>query len=123
MTKESFGKDKNEMILYNHGIFKTGAMAMEISKTKQGIHKSRGGLIRSFVTLEKGKIKEITISGDFFLFPEEAVFRIVENLKGTPAARESIQKNIEETYKKENIQSPGTSPADFTESIMKALEA
>ncbi len=96
---------------------------MEISKTKQGIHKSRGGLIRTFVTLEKGKIKEITLSGDFFLFPEEAVFRILENLKGTPAARESIQKNIEKTYEKENIQSPGTSPADFTESIMKALEA
>jgi len=95
---------------------------MEISKTKQGIHKSKGGLIRSFVTLENGKIKEITISGDFFLFPEDAVFIILENLKGTPASRESIQKNIEGTYEKENIQSPGTSPADFTESIMKALE-
>ena len=96
---------------------------MEISKTKQGIHKSRGGLIRSFVTMENGKIKEITISGDFFLFPEDAVFIILENLKGTPASRESIQKNIEGTYETENIQSPGTSPADFTESIMKALEA
>ncbi len=96
---------------------------MEISKTKQGIHKSRGGLIRSFVTLENGKIKEITISGDFFLFPEDAAFIILENLKGTVAIRESIQKNIEGTYEKEKIQSPGTSPADFTESIMKALEA
>ncbi|MCZ7372318.1 MAG: hypothetical protein O8C60_01460, partial [Candidatus Methanoperedens sp.] len=84
---------------------------MEISKTKQGIHKSRGGLIRSFVALENGKIKEITISGDFFLFPEDAVFIILENLKGTPASRESIQKNIEGTYETENIQSPGTSPA------------
>ena len=96
---------------------------MEILKTKQGIHKSRGGLIRSFVVLESGSIKEITISGDFFLFPEEAIFRILENLKGTSAKREDIQKNIEKTYEKENIKSPGTSPADFTESIMKALEA
>ena len=96
---------------------------MEILKTKQGIHKSRGGLIRSFVVLERGNIKEITISGDFFLFPEEAIFKILENLKGTPAKREDIQKNIEKTYEKENIKSPGTSPADFTESIMKALEA
>ena len=96
---------------------------MEILKTKQGIHKSRGGLIRSFVVLERGNIKEITISGDFFLFPEEAIFRILENLKGTSAKREDIQKNIEKTYEKENIKSPGTSPADFTESIMKALEA
>ena len=101
----------------------TGAIDMDILKTKQGIHKSRGGLIRSFVSLENGKIKEITISGDFFLFPEDAVFKILDNLKGTPASREEIHKNIEETYEQENIQSPGTSPSDFTESIMKALEA
>ena len=96
---------------------------MEIPKTKQGIHKSRGGLIRSFVSEDHGIIREVTISGDFFLFPEDAVFRILENLRGTAAKREAIQKNIEETYEKEKIQSPGTAPSDFTESIMKALEA
>ncbi len=96
---------------------------MEILKTKPGIHKSRGGLIRSFVFVEKGKIKDITISGDFFLFPEEAIFKILENVKGTPVKREELLKNIEDTYAKENIQSPGTAPSDFTESIMKALEA
>lgn len=96
---------------------------METSKTRQGIHKSRGGLIRSFITTENGIIKDITISGDFFLFPEEALFKIIGNLKGAQANREKLRKNIEETYKKENIQSPGTTPSDFTESIMKALEA
>ncbi|MCZ7384528.1 MAG: hypothetical protein O8C63_07245 [Candidatus Methanoperedens sp.] len=89
---------------------------------KQGIHKSRGGLIRSFVTSENSIIKDITISGDFFMFPEEALFIIVEQLKGTPANHAALLKNIEETYKKEKIQSPGTSPSDFAESIMKALE-
>ncbi|MCZ7392034.1 MAG: lipoate protein ligase C-terminal domain-containing protein [Candidatus Methanoperedens sp.] len=95
---------------------------MELFKTKQGIHKSKGGLIRSFVTVEDGVIKDITLSGDFFLFPEEAFFKILEQLKGTSANREEIQKNIEKIYKKEHIQSPGTLPSDFTESIMKALE-
>lgn len=96
---------------------------METTKTKQGIHKSKGGLIRSFVSEEQGIIKKVTISGDFFLFPEDAIFKILENLKGTAVKREEIQKNIEGTYEKEKIQSPGTSPTDFTESIMKALEA
>ncbi len=92
------------------------------SKTNQGIHKSKGGLIRSFVTVEEGIIKDIEISGDFFLFPEEALFEILEQLKGTQAMREDIQKNIERVYEKERIQSPGTLPSDFTEAIMKALE-
>ena len=94
---------------------------MEI-KTSQGIHKSKGGLIRSFVATENGRIKEISISGDFFLFPEEAFFKIAEELKGIKAKREDVEQKIEEIYIRENIQSPGTSPADFTESIMKALE-
>ncbi len=93
------------------------------SKTKQGIHKSKGGLIRSFVKVQDGTIKDIEISGDFFLFPEEALFKILEQLKGTQADRDEIQKNIEWIYEKEHIQSPGTLPCDFTESIMKALEA
>jgi len=95
---------------------------MDLTKIRPGIHKSKGGLIRSFVTVENGIIKDITISGDFFLFPEEAIFKVLEHLKGAPVIREEIQRNIEETYLRENIQSPGTSPADFTESIMKAME-
>ena len=94
---------------------------MEI-KMPQGIHKSKGGLIRSFVTTENGRIKEISISGDFFMFPEEAFFKIAEEIKGIRAKREDVEQKIEEIYRRENIQSPGTTPADFTESIMKAVE-
>ena len=96
---------------------------MELSNMKQGIHKSKGGLIRSFVWIEKGRISEIDISGDFFLFPEDAFFRMVKSLKGIPAERDELVKKIEEIYEKEKIQSPGTAPSDFVESIMKALEA
>jgi hypothetical protein len=95
---------------------------IDLSKTKKGIHKSRGGLIRSFLVVENGKIEDISISGDFFLFPEDAIFKILEQLKGTPAKRDEIQKNIERTYENENILAPGTTPLDFTESIMKAVE-
>jgi hypothetical protein len=91
-------------------------------KTKQGLYKSKGGLIRSFVNTENGIIKDISISGDFFLFPEDAFFKIIQELKGIPAIRQDIERKIQEVYNKENIQSPGTFPADFAESIMKALE-
>jgi hypothetical protein len=91
-------------------------------RTKQGLHKSKGGLIRSFVKAENGIIKDISISGDFFLFPEDAFFKMIQVLKGIPAIREDIVQKIQEVYIKENIQSPGTLPADFAESIMKSLE-
>jgi lipoate-protein ligase A len=91
-------------------------------KIKQGLHKSKGGLIRSFVRTENGIIIDISISGDFFLFPEDAFFKIIKELKGIPAIREDIERKIQEVYIKENIQSPGTLPSDFAESIMKAME-
>jgi len=91
-------------------------------KIKQGLHKSNGGLIRSFVRIENGIIKDISVSGDFFLFPEDAFFKMIQELKGIPAVREDIERKIHEVYMKENIQSPGTFPADFAESIMKAME-
>ncbi len=93
-----------------------------VIKTKQGLHKSKGGLIRSFVSTENGIIKDISISGDFFLFPEDAFFKMIQELKGIPVNREDIERKILEVYVKENILSPGTFPADFAESIMKALE-
>ncbi len=95
---------------------------MAAIKTKQGLHKSKGGLIRSFVRTENGIIKDISISGDFFLFPEDAFFKMIQELKGIPAIREDIERKIQEVYIKENILSPGTLPVDFAESIMKALE-
>ena len=67
-------------------------------RNQQGIHKSKGGLIRSFVSAENGKIKEISISGDFFLFPEEAFFKIARELNGIEAKREKVQQKIEEIY-------------------------
>ena len=91
-------------------------------KTKQGLHKSKGGLIRSVGKTENGIIKDISISGDFFLFPEDAFFKMIQELNGIPAIREDIERKIQEVYIIENIQSPGTLPADFAESIMKALE-
>ncbi|MFA4955348.1 MAG: lipoate protein ligase C-terminal domain-containing protein [Candidatus Methanoperedens sp.] len=95
---------------------------MAAIKTKQGLHKSKGGLIRSFVMTENGIIKDISISGDFFMFPEDAFFKMIQELKGIPAIREDIERKIQEVYITEKIQSPGTFPADFAESIMKALE-
>lgn len=93
------------------------------TKTLQGIHKSKGGLIRSLVRIKNGIIDDINISGDFFMFPEESLFKIIDELKGIGAERKEIEKKIEEIYIRENIQTPGSSPVDFAESIMKALEA
>jgi len=90
---------------------------------KQGRHKSKGGLIRSFVKLEGNRIKDIEFSGDFFLFPESAIESIAESLKETVADHDSVLSAVRSVYESEPITAPGTAPEDFVASIMQAVES
>lgn len=87
----------------------------------KGIYKSKGGIIRSFLKVDKGKITDITFSGDFFLLPEDAIDLITQRLIGTYTEKDSIRYVVEDVYETEKILSPGTTPEDFTRSIMQAI--
>jgi len=90
---------------------------------KQGRHKSKGGLIRSFVKLKDNTIEDISFSGDFFLFPESAIEQVIESLKGTAATYDSILQAVKMTYDSEGVTAPGTAPEDFAISVMQAIES
>ncbi|MEM1753634.1 MAG: lipoate protein ligase C-terminal domain-containing protein, partial [Candidatus Methanomethylicaceae archaeon] len=66
---------------------------------KIGIKKVEGGkLIKVKLLEEKGIIKDIKITGDFFAHPEEAIEELENILKNTPLikVKENIKKFIEE---------------------------
>lgn len=90
---------------------------------KQGRHKSKGGLIRSFVKLKDNTIEDISFSGDFFLFPESAIELVIVFLKGTAATYDSVLHAVRVAYESERVTAPGTSPEDFAISIMQAIES
>lgn len=86
-----------------------------------GIHKSRGGLIRAEVRETGGRIEEVTLSGDFFMYPEDAVCSLEKSLRGVELSEESIRRALAEVYTAQGIQSPGTTHEDFARAIMKAV--
>jgi len=84
-------------------------------------HKVAGGkLVRVELEVEEGVIKRIKITGDFFLYPEEAVFKLEEALKGVRASSE-LEKLIEHELSKQGAELLGASPADIATAINKAL--
>jgi len=89
----------------------------------EGLHKSRSGLIRALVRIEKGKIIDIIISGDYILTPEHYIDIMEKALIGTETNREKILARLKEFYAKNTFQSPQTYPEDFTEAIIKAINA
>ena len=90
---------------------------------KEGLHKSKSGLIRALVKTENGRIKDIIISGDYILTPEHYIDRMEKSLIGSETGGEKILSRLKEFYARNNFQSPQTYPEDFTEAIIKAINA
>ena len=90
-------------------------------KVVEASHKARK-LIRVTMEVAEGKIRDILVSGDFFMLPETAHPKLEETLIGAPLERGEIEKRVEEFYEKFGVQTPGMKPSDFVDAIMKAAE-
>ncbi|UCD04898.1 MAG: lipoate--protein ligase family protein [candidate division WOR-3 bacterium] len=86
-----------------------------------GLYKAKGGLIRSAEEIEnKRTIKEIVVSGDFNLFPKEALNDIENALKNKDFDEETIKREVSRTYEKKKIESPGVGPEDIAKTVAEA---
>jgi lipoate---protein ligase len=87
---------------------------------REGQYKARKGVIKISLDEEHEVIKKIIISGDFFLYPEDKLWILEQILTGTRLNREDILNKIREFYDLQKILSPGVTPEDFAEAIVKA---
>ena len=86
-------------------------------------YKAAKGLIRVRVRMAHEKVKNITISGDFFMYPEDELWKLEKALVGTSVKREDILSTIRQFYESRNILTPGVSPEDFAEAIVRGVGA
>ena len=91
-----------------------------------GLHKARGGLIRTVEEISEDRIEDIAISGDFTFYPKEHLMGLEESLKKAPLESTQIIDRVENFYQEEGIESPGIESQDFAETILppafKAVE-
>ena len=88
----------------------------------RSIHKEDGGLIRTAVKvdLKKEKIKDLLITGDFFMHPRRGVYDLEAALKNS--AVKDLANKVELFFKENRIEFMGLSPHDFLQSIHLALD-
>ncbi|UCE09321.1 MAG: hypothetical protein JSW61_10115 [Candidatus Thorarchaeota archaeon] len=67
------------------------------------------------------KIEKVTIMGDFFLHPEDALSDLEERLKGVYLESSSIKSVIADFLSKSGTQIIGADPADIATAIMMAV--
>ncbi len=77
------------------------------------VHKARGGLIRADFELEGGVFRNVSLTGDFFCYPEEAVGRLEKRLEGEVAGE--VHSILEAFYEKERVETPGLGVEDWTQ--------
>ena len=82
----------------------------------QRVYKAPGGLIRAIVETREGRIAEVSLSGDFFFYPADKLEALEAALAGLELG--AVEPTIAEFYRREGIESPGVTPADFARALL-----
>ena len=84
-------------------------------------YKVKGGkMIKISLGESGGKIREVKITGDFFLHPEELIEELEETLVGKPLNEQDLAKAIRSLLKDRDATLLGASPQDFAKCILMA---
>jgi len=77
----------------------------------QKAHKAPGGLIRADYEVQEGRIKGITVSGDFFCFPRTGIGNLEKRLEDQPV--EHIGVLLDAFYSEDKVETPGITVHDW----------
>jgi len=111
--KEKFTSD--EVLLEDTGRKHRAIKIKEGVHLRTGLHKAKGGLIRTEIYTDGENILSVRIYGDFTLYPRDKIRELEERLKGVKFSKEDIRRITEEFIK--GVDFPGVE----TEDLVKAL--
>ncbi len=124
--EERQARTLDERFLSPEWVFQKGTLERPGIKIHEDVHvvesdlKAPGGLIRLTVRFRNGLIDDLSISGDFTMFPRIAVRDIEQALRGVVPESPAVLIILEEQYRALAIQSPGISPGHLAEAISLA---
>ncbi|MFA4830906.1 MAG: lipoate protein ligase C-terminal domain-containing protein [Patescibacteria group bacterium] len=88
---------------------------------RQAIYKvPEGKLLKVFLTAEEGKIKDVKITGDFFMYPEEKIVLLEEAVKGMELNEEALKEKLEKIIVQENLDLFGFDAGSIAKTMVMA---
>lgn len=75
------------------------------------VHKAPGGLIRADIEVIEGKLGRVSLSGDFFCYPAEAIDWLESGLNGIRF--DDVETFLDSFYKEKGIETPGITIKDW----------
>jgi lipoate-protein ligase A len=74
-------------------------------------YKAPGGLIRADYEVKEGRIKGVSVSGDFFCFPRTRIRELEEKLEDQPV--EQTESLLKAFYSEDRVETPGITVQDW----------
>lgn len=81
-------------------------------------HKARK-LVRVRAELVGDRIRDISITGDFFLIPEDAILILQKKLVGAALDEDDLNRRVRSFFAEGDVQMPSISPEDLVDALMK----
>jgi len=79
-------------------------------------------MVRVTMEIASNRVRDVLLSGDFFMISEDMLPKLEAELVGAPLNRRELSQRLRRFYERTRIQAPGVMPEDFVEAIMKAAE-
>jgi len=83
-----------------------------------GAWKAPGGLVRADATLRDGRLEGVEVTGDFFIFPHEALEELESALAGAPLEREGVERAAASVLARPDVEALGFGPADIANALL-----
>jgi hypothetical protein len=99
-----------------------GVLSYGGDKLRTATLRAAKGVINVTLTLQDNAISNLTITGDFFVYPEEALNELEKALIGCKATEKTIRSKIIEFYESSGISTPGISQNDWVKVLLNAID-
>ncbi len=119
--RETLSSD--EWLYQSGGLRRQGVKIAEGLHVREAAHKAQGGLIRATIRTKELALDDITLSGDFFIYPQNSIPRLEMALVGSPLVERELHARSIGFWQDYQIQSPGLAPSDVAKVIMLAAAA
>ena len=80
-------------------------------------YKAAGGLVRAMASRVDGRLHDLHLSGDFFIFPPDSLPKLENQLEGLPCESNLLEQAIDAFFLEHEVQAPGISPDDLARAI------
>jgi lipoate-protein ligase A len=112
----------DEWLYQSGGLRRRGVKIAEGLHVGEAAHKAPGGLIRATILTKEQTLDDVTLSGDFFIFPQDSIPGLERRLTGSPLVEEALHQRSAEFWQDNQIQAPGLAPKDVAKVVMIAAD-